>query len=73
MADRERVVEKKATVAGEGTRPVANWEDLSSDAAGPPRASIINGLVLAIVGTGSRGCGGGCWGLQWVVVELCLG
>jgi hypothetical protein len=43
------VVEKKATVAGEGRRPDANCDDLSSVAAEEPRASIVNGLVLAIV------------------------
>jgi hypothetical protein len=50
VAARRRVVEKKATVAGEGRRPDANCDDLSSVAAGRPRASIVNGLVLAIVG-----------------------
>jgi hypothetical protein len=50
VAARRRVVEKKATVAGEGRRPDANCDDLSSVAAEEPRASIVNGLVLAIVG-----------------------
>jgi hypothetical protein len=50
VAARRRVVEKKATVAGEGRRPDANCDDLSSVAAGRPRASMVNGLVLAIVG-----------------------
>lgn len=49
-----RVVEKKATVAGEGRRPDANCDDLSSVAAGRPRASIVNGFVVTIVnGVGS--------------------
>jgi hypothetical protein len=50
VAARRMVVEKKATVAGEGRRPDANCDDLSSVAAEGPRASIVNGLVLAIVG-----------------------
>ena len=58
MAARDRVVEKKATVAGEGRRPDANCEDLSIVAADGPRASMVNGFVLAIVGAGSER--GGC-------------
>jgi hypothetical protein len=50
VAARRTVVEKKATVAGEGRRPDANCDDLSSAAAEVPRASIVNGMVLAIVG-----------------------
>ena len=49
-AARGKVVEKKATVAGEGRRPDANCDGLSSVAAGRPRASIVNGLVEAMVG-----------------------
>lgn len=52
VAARERVVEKKATVADEGRRPDANCDGLSIVAAGRPRANIINGFVLAIVGAG---------------------
>lgn len=52
------VVEKKAAVAGEGRRPDANCEDLSSVAAAGPRANMVNGFVLAIVGAGSER--GGC-------------
>ena len=48
MAARDRVVEKKATVAGDGRRADANCDGLSSVAAGRPRASIVNGFVLAI-------------------------
>lgn len=58
MAARERVVEKRATVAGEGRRPDANCDGRSNVAAGRLRANIINGFVLAIVGAGrslSRG------------------
>lgn len=51
MAAREVVLEKRATVAGEGRR-AANWACLRSIAAGRPRASIINGVVLAIAGAG---------------------
>lgn len=49
MAARESVVEKKATVAGEGRRADANCEGLSKVAAGRLRTSIVNGFVLAIV------------------------
>jgi hypothetical protein len=45
------VLEKKATVAGEGRR-AANCACLRSVEAGRPRASNINGVVLAIVGAG---------------------
>jgi hypothetical protein len=54
VAARRMVVEKKATVAGEGRRPDANCDCLSSVAAGAPRASIVNGFMLAIVGAGSK-------------------
>ena len=49
MAARERVVEKKATVAGEGRRPDANCGDRSRVAAGRLHASIVNGFTLAIL------------------------
>lgn len=52
MAARAKVVENRATVAGDG-RPGAKGDGLSSVAAGRLRASIVNGLVLAIVGAGS--------------------
>jgi hypothetical protein len=58
VAARRTVVEKNATVAGEGWRPDANCDVLSSVAAEEPRASIINGFVLAIVGAESEQ--GGC-------------
>ena len=48
----ERVVEKNATVAGEGRRPDARMRlPAASVAAGRLRASIVNGFVLAIVST----------------------
>lgn len=50
MAARDRVVEKKATVAGEGSRWEANCDGRSIVAAGRLRASNVNGLVLAIMG-----------------------
>lgn len=49
VAARARVVEKKATVAGEGRRPDANCGDRSSVAAGRLRANMVNGFALAIV------------------------
>ena len=49
VAARGKVVLKKATVAGEAKRG-ANCACLSSVVADGPRASIVNGLVLAIVG-----------------------
>ena len=49
VAARGKVVLKKATVAGEAKRG-ANCDCLSSAVADEPRASIVNGLVLAIVG-----------------------
>lgn len=52
VAAREKVVEKRATVAGEGRRPDAKCDGLSSVAAGRLRASIVNGFVLAIVSGG---------------------
>jgi hypothetical protein len=52
------VVEKRATVAGEGRRPEAKCDDLSSVAADGPRASMVNGFVLAIMGVESER--GGC-------------
>jgi hypothetical protein len=57
VAARRMVVEKNATVAGEGRRPDANCDVLSSVAADEPRASIINGFVLAIVGAESERSG----------------
>jgi hypothetical protein len=67
VAARDRVVEKKATVAGEGRRPDANCGDRSSVAAGRLRANIVNGFALAIVsvveslaGWGVAGGYGGC-------------
>jgi hypothetical protein len=56
VAARAKVVEKRATVAGDGRR-VMNCEGRSSVAAGRVRASIVNGFVLAIVGAGGRGKG----------------
>ena len=47
VALREVVVEKRATVAGEGNREF--WCALNSVAAGRARASIINGCLAAIV------------------------
>jgi hypothetical protein len=64
VAARRTVVEKKATVAGDGRRPDANCDDLSSVAAEEPRASIVNGFMLAIVGAGIKR--GGC-----VVFDVC--
>lgn len=55
MAARAKVVLKKATVAGEARRG-ANCDCLSSAEADGPRASMVNGLVLAIVGAGEL-CG----------------
>lgn len=52
MAARAKVVEKRAAFAGVGSRRWANCEDLKSVADGRPRASIVNGFVLAIVGAG---------------------
>jgi hypothetical protein len=52
------VVENRATVAGEGRRPEAKCDALSSVAAEGPRASMVNGFVLAIVGAESER--GGC-------------
>lgn len=66
VAARAKVVLKRATVAGEAKRG-ANCDCLSSVVADGPRASIVNGLVLAIVGA----CGlcGRRWecraGVQW--------
>jgi hypothetical protein len=67
VAARRAVVEKKATVAGEGKRPDANCVDLSSVAAEGPRASIVNGFVLAIVGAGGEArqmCGADSWDVR---------
>lgn len=58
VAARRTVVEKNAMVAGEGRRPVGNCDALSSVVADGPRASIVNGFVLAIVGAVSDR--GGC-------------
>lgn len=58
VAARRTVVEKKATVAGDGRRPDANCDDLSSVVAEGPRANIVNGFMLAIVGARSKR--GGC-------------
>lgn len=63
VAARANVVLKKATVAGEAKRG-ANCDCLSSVVAEGPRASIVNGLVLAIVGA----CG--LCGRRVVDVEL---
>jgi len=52
VAARAKVVEKSATVAGEGRRPAAKGEGLKSVAAGLLRASMLSGFVLAIVGDG---------------------
>lgn len=52
VADRAKVVEKRATVAGEGRRPVVKAEGLRNVAAGRARASMVNDRVLAIVGGG---------------------
>ena len=63
VAARERVVEKKTTVAGEGRRPDAKCGERSSAAAGRLRASIVNGFALAIVSVD------GVVGEPWVAVE----
>jgi hypothetical protein len=52
VAARAKVVEKSATVAGEGRRRAAKGEGLSNVAAGLLRASMLSGFVLAIVGDG---------------------
>lgn len=52
MAARAKVVEKSATVAGEGRRRATKGEGLSSVAAGLLRANMLSGFVLAIVGDG---------------------
>lgn len=49
VAARGKVVEKSATVAGEGRRPAAKAAGLKSVAAGRVRASMVNDRVLAIV------------------------
>jgi hypothetical protein len=49
VAARDSVVEKKATVAGEGRRPDANCGDRSSVTAGRLRTNIVNGFALAIL------------------------
>lgn len=49
VAARGKVVEKSATVAGEGRRPAAKAAGLKSVAAGRARASMVNDRVLAIV------------------------
>lgn len=54
MAARATVVEKRAAFTVVGSRRGVNCDDLSSDAAGRARVSIINGFVLAIVGAGGR-------------------
>lgn len=50
MAARGKDVEKRATVAGGGRRPNADVEGLKSVAAGRLRTSIVNALVLAMLG-----------------------
>jgi|SRR5690242_15148047 len=55
VAARGSVVLKKATVAGEAKRG-ANCECLRSVVADGPRASMVNGLVLAMV-SACKGCG----------------
>lgn len=62
VAARGKVVEKSATVAGEGRRPAAKAEGRSRLAAGRVRASMVNGRVLAIVGVG--------WSRRWGVVDV---
>lgn len=63
VAARGKVVEKRATVAAVGRRPVAKCEGLRSVAAGRLRASMLNGFVLAILGAvGSQGEGCRCLG-----------
>jgi hypothetical protein len=52
VAARAKVVENRAAFAGIGRRRWVKCEDLRSVAAGRPRASIVNGFVLAIVGAG---------------------
>jgi len=70
VAARASVVEKKATVAGEGRRPDAKCGDRSSVAAGRLRANIVNGFALAIVCvvTARAGVVGVAGRLQRVVV-----
>ena len=59
VAARAEVVEKRATVAGEGPRAVeAKGEGRSSADAGRLRASMLNGFVEAIVGCGGVVGGG---------------
>jgi hypothetical protein len=57
VAARAKVVEKRATVAGEGKRPAAKAEGRSSVGAKRVRASMVNGRVLAIVCVG--------WSRRW--------
>ena len=69
VAARANVVLKKATVAGEAKRG-ANCDCLSSVVADGPRASIVNGLVLAIVGACGL-CGGrGEMSSWWTIVRF---
>jgi hypothetical protein len=70
VAARERVVEKKATVAGEERRPDANCGDRSRVAAGRLRASIVNGFALAIVSVVRSLAGRVLLSVAEVVVEL---
>lgn len=60
VAARGKVVENRATVAGDGRRPDANCDGLRSVDVGRLRASIVNGFVLAIVGRCGV-AGRACW------------
>jgi hypothetical protein len=66
VAARERVVEKRATVAGEERRPDANCGDRSRATAGRLRASIVNGFALAIVSVERSLVG-------WVLLSVAVG
>ena len=66
VAARGKVVEKRATVAGEGRRPAAKAEGRSRVAAGRVRASMYSDRVLAIVRAGVGAALGGS-------VEVCRG
>jgi hypothetical protein len=71
VAARAEVVEKRATVAGEGRRAVeAKGEGRSSADAGRLRASMLNGFVEAIVGCGGVvGGGRACRGFEVLVMS----
>jgi hypothetical protein len=70
VAARESVVEKKATVAGEGRRPDANCDVRSMVAAERLRASIVNGFALAMVSVVRSLAGGALLSDAEVVVKL---